>query len=126
MNAVQPRDLALDAVLPGRRHGFRVIEAVDRNADAPRSLESVGELRAALIAEAALRHVRAFEERWPTARPAQVLALAAGQTHEWLAGGLLAHAAVAHARIGGFFQPLVAHRAALAAAGQVFRVAHLT
>ena len=46
-----------------------------------------------------------------------VLALAAGQSREWLAGRFLTHAAIADARIGRLLQPFVAHRAALAAAG---------
>ena len=63
VHAFKPRDLALGAVLFRRRHRFRVIEAVNRDADAAGAVERVCELRAALIAEAALDEIRALKDR---------------------------------------------------------------
>src|SRR5262245_52068776 len=121
VDAVEPRGLALDAILLGRRHGFGIVETVDGDADAPGAVERIGERRAAVLAEAALRKVGAPEDRRRAARPCEVLALAAGEAHHGLPGRLLAHAAKAHAGIGRLHGPFVAHRTALAAAGEIFR-----
>src|SRR5436190_6966125 len=118
VNAVEPRNLALKAILLGRRHRFGIVERIDRYTDAAGAVERIGERRAAVLAEAAFGEIRTLEHGWRPARPLQVLLSAAGQPHERLARGFLAHAAMAHARIGGLLDPLVAHCAALAAAGQ--------
>src|SRR5262249_52035312 len=118
VNAVYPGHLALDSELPGRRRRFRIIEAVDGDTDIARAFAGVGRWRAAILAEAALGRVRALESRRRTTGPAEVCDLAPCETHERLTGGLLAHPAIADARVGRLFQPFIAQRAALASAGQ--------
>src|ERR1700730_16020102 len=114
-----PRQLALYAELQHRPRQLGIVQAADRHAHGAAFEPPVGERRAAAIAEAALDDIRASEERWTAARPAQVLVLDARKGHERLAGRTLAHAAMANARVLGRREQFVAHGAALAAAGHV-------
>src|SRR5215216_7932000 len=112
---IKPGHLALNPVLIGWAHGLRVIEAAYRNADVAALDDPVRQRRAASRAKAALGETRTLEHGRLPARKAQMPALAAGKGHERLPRRLLAHTAVAHARVFRRLGPFIAHRPALAA-----------
>src|SRR6185503_7580673 len=75
------------------------------------------------FAKAALRLIRAFEDRKRAAGQLEFFKRHARQRCEERAERLLAHAAMADMRAGRFFEQRIAHRAALAPTGQT-KLAH--
>src|SRR5262245_44595913 len=70
---IEPRDLAVDAVLQLRARDLGIIEAARGHADVRSFDEAVGQRRAAGRAEMALGEARAAEHRRLSAGPPQVL-----------------------------------------------------
>src|SRR5262245_36920607 len=111
------RQSAFDAILFGWGDAQGMIEAAQRNRDAVAPQVPEGEGCSAIAAEAALGGLRAVEDARRTPHPGKIAWRDAGEGGEVVAKGLLAHAAVAHVRIGGVGIKCVTNSTALAAAG---------
>ena len=113
-DTTQPSRMTRDSALLAQQGGSRVMA----RQLAHEIKNPLGGLRGAAQRHGDALQVReAGDQLFGDLGVAVVLDLAAGQSHERLPRGFLAHAAVAHARIGRLLDPLIAHRAALAAAG---------
>jgi len=117
-----PGKLALDAKLLDRAYSFRGIQAADRHGDAAARYAVICQRGAAATAKIPLCDVRAHEGRRGPACPAQVFTLDARERHEWLTGCLLAHPAMADARVLRRREQLIAHGSALTATSPLGRV----
>ena len=91
-----PGNLALGAKRHRRRRSRWIVEASGGHAEFP-ALKLEEQRRSAILAEPALRQVRAAKHRRFAARPAQVALIESRERHERLTGSLLAHPAVADA-----------------------------
>src|SRR5215216_378353 len=107
------RQPALDAELAHGLHPARLVEAADRDRDA--ILDDIAEeqRRAAVAAEAALDELRAAKDTGLAPRPREIGERHAGERREIIAERLLAHAAMADARLGRHGIKRIAHGAAL-------------
>src|SRR5918996_4640242 len=113
-----PGYAALDAVLLGRIGLGRIVETAKRDVDPVFRQVAEGKRGAAITAEAALGGRGALVDGGLASGPGDLIERDAGDRHEQVAYRLLAHPAVADVGRVRLGVEGVAHRVALAAAGQ--------
>src|ERR671923_2135017 len=111
------RQPTLDPVLHFDRDPFRAVEAADRHRDAVPVQVAEEQRRAAVATETTLDKLRALEHPRRATRPDEVIEPHAGERREVVAERLLAHPAMADARLRRLGIERIAHGTALAAAG---------